>query len=73
VNLVRDSYAFGQSLRNCELHPLIHTLLEFTLAQIIVVGSSGEKCGLKYVNSQKTSAGFDFNDTSNPPIRFTFR
>jgi len=44
-----------------------------SLNQDIVADAQNQKCGLKYVNSQKTSAGFDFNDTLNPHIRFTFR
>jgi hypothetical protein len=31
------------------LHPLIDTLLKFSLAPSLVVGSLGEECGLKYV------------------------
>jgi hypothetical protein len=36
VNLVRDIYTFGQSPGKFTLHPLIHTLLEFNLAQDMV-------------------------------------
>ena len=34
--------------QNCGLHPLIHTLLKFNLAQRIVAWSQEVKCGLKY-------------------------
>ena len=39
----------GRVGAKCGLHPLIHTLLDFNLAQNAVAVSKWQKCGLKYV------------------------
>ena len=58
---------------NCGLHPLIHTLLKFTLAQNRVAKSQEVKCGLKYVIHSLSGPvwALDFSDL--PLARFRLK
>jgi len=78
LTMMRDANS-SRPVRNCRLHPLIHTIASRNSAQNLVAWSQRVKCGLKYVTLALSIGGKQLSAecvkilTHNKPLRFKKR